>query len=311
MKRQLGRFAATEDTHDEIAGFRLFRWRHQLCEVTADKLTSEGDRGVVLPPDRPILVEQSSGQLEIFERLGDVPAKLQQLLLKTAHADCHNTAPHRVEMVQTALFGRIHSAESGGMTTPAHVPVPQHDPLTGFGDHDKLLTDLTEALNRGGVLSVLAVFELLGSRDYRRVFGEQASDELIVRLAERFRQVIQPVGVCYRPRQDEFGALIVGSIESVSSTLFAAEEALSLEEESSVVTACFGAASLPDESTDPIDLLILADQRIHVRMGSREPRERRHRTSRPTKSVTSNTAKRSPVKINGDASENRNPGNSP
>jgi len=153
-----------------------------------------------------------------------------------------------------------------------------HARLTGFGDRHKLIADLTDALGPGSPPSVLAVFDLVGSSEYRRVFGEQASDELIARLAEQFARVVQPTGVCYRPRQDEFCALINRPIDDVRTMLFAAKDALKDEEESSLITAWFGAAFLPDEAADPIDALMLTDERLRFRMESRKPRERRQNT---------------------------------
>jgi GGDEF domain-containing protein len=155
---------------------------------------------------------------------------------------------------------------------------PGHDPLTGFGDHEKLIADLTTALEPGTDAAVLAVFELVGWRDYRRVLGEHASDELLARCATRFGRVIEPAGACYRSRQDELCALLTGPIEDVSTALFAAEDELNAEASASLVTACFGAAVLPDEAADPIELLILADQRNRLRIGAPKPRERRQDT---------------------------------
>src|SRR5580704_14400997 len=109
------------------------------------------------------------------------------------------------------------AAEAAVMGTAA---TPHRDPLTGFADHERLIADLTTALEPGNHAAVLAVFELVGWSDYRRVFGEHASDELIARCATRFARVIQPAGVCYRSRQDELCALISGPIDDVATTLF-------------------------------------------------------------------------------------------
>jgi GGDEF domain-containing protein len=148
------------------------------------------------------------------------------------------------------------------------------DPLTGFGSRHKLLADLTGALEPGSVPSVLAVFDLAGASDYRRVFGEKASDELIARLAEQFARLVQPTGVCYRPRQDEFCALVSRPIGDVSTMLVAVEDALKDDGRSSIITPRFGAAFLPDETTDPIEALMLAGERLRARTA----RERRQGT---------------------------------
>ena len=152
------------------------------------------------------------------------------------------------------------------------------DPLTGFGSRHKLFADLTDALEPASPPSVLAVFDLAGESDYRRVFGDKAGDELIDRLAEQFARVVQPTGVCYHSRQDEFCALISRPIDDVRTMLFAAEAALKDEGESALITACFGAVFLPDEAADPIEAFMLADERLQTRTESRQPRERRQST---------------------------------
>jgi GGDEF domain-containing protein len=161
--------------------------------------------------------------------------------------------------------------------TTDHTP-QHHDRLTWFGDRHKLIADLTDALKPGSLPSVLAVFALAGSADYRRVFGERASDELIARLAERFTRVLHPAVACYRPRLDEFCALIRSPIDDVQTMIFAAEGALNNEAEPPLITAWFGTICLPDEAADPTEALILADERLRVRMVSRQPRERRQNT---------------------------------
>ena len=45
--------------------------------------------------------------------------------------------------------------------------------------------------------------------------------------------------------------------------------------EPSLVTAAFGAISLPDEAADPIEALILADERLSLGVLSGKARERR------------------------------------
>jgi GGDEF domain-containing protein len=133
---------------------------------------------------------------------------------------------------------------------------------------------------------VLAVFELVGLRDYRRSFGERASLAVITRCADQITRVMELAGVCYRPREDELCALMTGRpIHHVRAALFAAEHAINAGDEPCVISPCFGAAVLPDEASDPIDLLILADQRLHLRSGTRKPRERPQNTPLRTKPI--------------------------
>jgi GGDEF domain-containing protein len=153
------------------------------------------------------------------------------------------------------------------------------DPLTGFGDREKLFVDLTHALEPGRPPSVLAVFDLVGWSEHRRIFGQRASDSLTNRFAEAFALVMWPVGACYYiARDDEFCALISQPIDDVNSALIAAIGALNAVGESSLITAFFGATSLPDGAADPIDALMLADERLGLGLLNGKARERRQIT---------------------------------
>jgi GGDEF domain-containing protein len=148
------------------------------------------------------------------------------------------------------------------------------DQLTGFGNRHKLMADLGRAVAAGSEQSVLAIFDLAGLEQYRRVLGQQAGDALIVQVSRVFRQKIGRVGTCYRPREDEFAALIDGRRDRVKPLLGAAEEALRREGEALLITSSFGVAQLPDEADDPIAALALADQRLGE-ASQRLPRDRR------------------------------------
>jgi GGDEF domain-containing protein len=148
------------------------------------------------------------------------------------------------------------------------------DPLTGFGDRRKLIADVAAALDPDSPPRVLAVFSLAGAEDYRRTLGEEAADGLISRLAEQFARLL-PGATCYRPREDEFCAVFTTPIEDLSSTLDATAEALREAGHACLVTASYGAVILPGEADDPIDALMLADERLHALLGIPAGRERR------------------------------------
>ena len=161
------------------------------------------------------------------------------------------------------------------------------DPLTGFGNHDKLIADLTRALEPDRPRSVLAVFDFVGRSEHRRIFGLRASDGLANRFAEAFTLVMSRVGTCYYiPREDEFCVLIAQSIGDVRLVLVAALGALNDVGEPFLVTAAFGGISLPDEAADPIEALILADERLGLGVLSGKARERRQ-NARPSEGTLS------------------------
>jgi GGDEF domain-containing protein len=154
-------------------------------------------------------------------------------------------------------------------------PASGNDRVTGFGTHDTLMFDLTTALEPGSSASVFALFLLEGSAEHRSEFGSRANDELIARLAERFEPLVGPGGRCYRPREHEFCALVAGSFDEVAIAMLSVEDVLNAQDGSTPVTVRFGAVSLPDEADDPVDLLMLADERLAIRSENRESRERR------------------------------------
>ena len=151
------------------------------------------------------------------------------------------------------------------------------DLLTGFRDRDRFIADLTAALEPGAPARVLAVFALVGMHEYRRVYGERASDGLTARVATAFAQVVQPKGACYRPRQDEFCVLVAGSNDGDDATNLLAEAAGVLLDaaEGSLTSSWYGACLLPGEAADPIEALMLADERLFARGENRASRERR------------------------------------
>jgi GGDEF domain-containing protein len=150
------------------------------------------------------------------------------------------------------------------------------DPLTGFRAREQLVLDLEDALAPDVAPSVIAVFDLSGLSAYERALGERAGDALIARLANRFARVIEPAGVCYRAREDEFWAIVRTLIsEAGRPVLEEASEELSEQTEFLQLTASFGAALLPDEGDSPIDALMLADRRLAAVATVRTRRDRR------------------------------------
>ena len=160
-------------------------------------------------------------------------------------------------------------------------PASDNDRVTGLGTHDTLMFDLTAALEPGSPPSVIALFVLEGSAEHRNDFGSKANDELVARLAELFEALVGPAGSCYRPREHEFCALVTGSFDEVTTRMLEIEDALNAHEASTAVNVRFGAASLPDEADDPVDLLMLADERLAMRSETRESRERRQSSRQP------------------------------
>jgi GGDEF domain-containing protein len=151
-------------------------------------------------------------------------------------------------------------------TDPSNAPI---DRLTGFGNRDALLAELERATDP----VVLALFYLDGFHEYRDFFGRLQSDTIAVDLADRLERVVRSAGTCFRPREDEFGVLLA---ELGAEPVIEAARAVLTEPGRTVsITAAVASARLPEETSDALDALRLADHRISVANPSRPPRERR------------------------------------
>jgi GGDEF domain-containing protein len=155
------------------------------------------------------------------------------------------------------------------------------DPLTGFGTRQALVLALDEAVRSDATPSLLVVFGLEGFDEYVSLFGRLAGRTLLVKLSARLAEALAPTGVCYRPRFDEFGALIETTVAEAKLVLDLAVAALRERATSGAVTAAWGAALLPDEATGATAALQLADERLASNAPRRRRRNRRLIERRP------------------------------
>jgi GGDEF domain-containing protein len=145
------------------------------------------------------------------------------------------------------------------------------DPLTGFGTRHALLRALGGVVDPGAEQTLLVVFGLDGFDEYVTLFGSLAGRTLLVKLGARLADALGREATCFRPRHDEFAALVPTPIEAVNEVLDTAVAALRERAASVAVSTAWGAAMLPDEASDPVTALKLADERL----ASNAPRPRR------------------------------------
>ena len=148
------------------------------------------------------------------------------------------------------------------------------DPTTGFGSRDRLFDDLAKALEPNAPPSVLAVFGLEGIDRYRELFGRIGAEALLTELAGRLDRT-RPGVTWYRPREDEFVALVGGPLPSAEALLKSAQAALDAPGEFVSVTAAVAAVVLPEEAGGPMEALMLADDQLSAHASARKARERR------------------------------------
>jgi GGDEF domain-containing protein len=158
------------------------------------------------------------------------------------------------------------------------------DPLTGLGTRAELMLDLAESIDPTSPARTLALFDFAGLSEYADLYGRLEGQALLVRLADRLSEALEQPATYYRPRSGEFAALIETSIATAEPLLLAAVSTLTIRFEQFEITPTFGAALLPDEASDPVDALMLADQRLFLNTLARRARERRHHPRGPRSS---------------------------
>ncbi len=134
------------------------------------------------------------------------------------------------------------------------------DGLTGLANR-RALTRRLQSLADEDAPFTLLLYDLDGFKLYNDTFGHPAGDALLVRLAERLREAVDPgAGDAYRMGGDEFCVLLPGDHPSAPR----AELALRERGKGFDVTASFGAVAVPREAGDPTEALRVADQRLYA-----------------------------------------------
>jgi len=111
---------------------------------------------------------------------------------------------------------------------------------------------------------VLGLFDLDGFKIYNDTFGHPAGDALLARLGARLEEVMSGRGTAYRMGGDEFCVLARVGRSGAEELLAAAREALSEQGEGFAIGASYGSVSIPTETTDPVQALHIADQRMYA-----------------------------------------------
>jgi diguanylate cyclase (GGDEF)-like protein len=131
------------------------------------------------------------------------------------------------------------------------------DPLTGLRNRRALMERLAEPPD--GPLLV-AVFDLDGFKAYNDRFGHARGDVLLARLSARLRDAAG--SDAYRLGGDEF-CLLVAADESAPGRLRAAVAALQDEVDGVRIGSSHGIARIPEETSDPVEALRIADGRMY------------------------------------------------
>ncbi|MFN8223407.1 MAG: diguanylate cyclase [Gaiellales bacterium] len=140
------------------------------------------------------------------------------------------------------------------------------DPVTGLGNRRGLVLDLGRACTVATDENpwVLVIFDLDGFKGYNDAFGHPAGDQLLARLGDKLAQVGSDDARGYRLGGDEFCLLAPITGVDVERLLHEATFALSERGVGFDVGCSFGAVHLPDEASDAVTALRLADERLYA-----------------------------------------------
>jgi two-component system cell cycle response regulator len=140
------------------------------------------------------------------------------------------------------------------------------DALTDLGNRRALARALDELLPLADPERplVLALFDLDGFKQYNDTFGHPAGDALLVRLGGNLSAFLHGRGRAFRMGGDEFCALFQTSGEPSEPMVHGAAAALSEHGDGFSITCSHGAIALPLETTEPVEALRIADQRMYA-----------------------------------------------
>jgi two-component system, cell cycle response regulator len=140
------------------------------------------------------------------------------------------------------------------------------DALTDLGNRRALARALDELLPLADPERplVLALFDLDGFKQYNDTFGHPAGDALLVRLGGNLSAFLHGRGRAFRMGGDEFCALFQTAGEPSEPMVHGAAAALSEHGDGFSITCSHGAIALPLETTEPVEALRIADQRMYA-----------------------------------------------
>ena len=131
-----------------------------------------------------------------------------------------------------------------------------------IGTREELMVNLTAALAPGEPTRLLVVFRLGGFEEFVARYGYGATDALMSHVASRLPEASGPSNFYYRPRKNELCAIVSGRVEGVEGALSVAARDVHEALKPSGISLGFGTAIIPNEASDPIDALVLADSRL-------------------------------------------------
>ena len=164
------------------------------------------------------------------------------------------------------------AAENGSVMAvdeSTHAREQETDALTGLGTRSVLMRDLEVAVEAGSAPRTLAVIDLRSLLD---LHGRIAGDGHVRSVAGHLAEAL-PGARLYRPREDELAVLMEGPAPHAEPLLATAVSAVNGRLGQHGIVIAFGGVTLPNEASESIRALKIAESRDVVRRG--RSRERR------------------------------------
>jgi diguanylate cyclase len=148
-----------------------------------------------------------------------------------------------------------------------------HDELTGLPNRrsfeDRLCSALERSRRTGSSVAVL-MLDLNGFKRINDSLGHHAGDQVLREISKNLRDKVRSVDILARLGGDEFTMIISDVKEDramdplLTAVRCAVETPLQIEGQAMVVTASLGVAIYPDDASEAIKLLRIADQRMYT-----------------------------------------------
>jgi diguanylate cyclase (GGDEF)-like protein len=148
-----------------------------------------------------------------------------------------------------------------------------HDELTGLPNRRLFADRLTSAIERADRMRTrlaLLILDLNGFKAINDTLGHQAGDQVLREVSAHLRRSVRASDTLARLGGDEFiiVAADLGADQTVDHFMESVRSALArpivIEGQSMIVSASLGMAIYPDDASDSIKLLRIADQRMYA-----------------------------------------------
>jgi hypothetical protein len=147
------------------------------------------------------------------------------------------------------------------------VALPKNTATLEAFDRTRLLIDLDEATDPEAEPSLLVIVGV--PRGAERMPADPAARLFVARLEETIGHLVGDAGSIYRTRATEVCALVDGGVSELREVLTGIEAELARDQRPSI-PAVVGVVSLPEEATEAVAALALADERMS-RHGGLDP----------------------------------------